>query len=177
MEQTNAIQIPFKRDRNLMPKFSTTVWAIFNVVEKIEHVFMQTLVDANAKIIVGRDYFELMAYDSVAMLKIREGYVYLECLATPKDFRGQGSATKLMTALIEAAKETNTIIRLTTAVVSWNRGSAIIPPMAIGHGSVTKGKIPVNKLKDFYKKFGFVVTEHVKGNEYEMEYVPPTASN
>jgi ribosomal protein S18 acetylase RimI-like enzyme len=158
---------------NLVPKFKSAVkYGLFNAVIEIEHAFLQKLVDMGGLVIQDRDYFQIFAGESLAMLKVREDHVYIECLATPPDVRKQGHGKKAMQALCYAANHTNTILKLETAEVKTN-DMAFAMPQTITIGAIKKNKIPVAKLKTFYEKFGFVVTgKGKKENNYFMQYTP-----
>lgn len=169
------LKLELSRGRNLMPSFEVETRNFFNAIVKIDQPFLQKLVDMGALMIAGRDYFEIFAFQSMVMFKVRDGYVYIECLSTQSEARNQGSATKTMQAVIAAANATSTVLKLTTSNVGINN-AAFAPPLTISMGTIKSNKIPVAKLKAFYEKFGFVVEKKLKQNEYEMVFTPSVTS-
>lgn len=154
------------------PKFETVNAGMFNAISKIENRFLQKLVEMKAMVVFINE-FTVFADSSLVMLKVvDDDTIYLECISTPADARRQGSATRVMQAFIEAAEQTNTKITLFACNVTGN-GWDIGQHMVISHGMVKKNKIPVQKLKGWYEKFGFKVTskdERRKG--WHMEFIP-----
>lgn len=155
----------------LVPKYEANSTGLFNAITKIDHPFLQALVDVKAILIHERNYFTMFAEESLVQFFIHRDSVTLECISTPIDCRGKGSATKVMQAIVEAAKETNTVIELRTANVSFGLGGISFSSLTVAHGAQKKNKIPVAKLPAFYEKFGFVKTGKVKSG-YTMEFKP-----
>ena len=112
-----------------------------------------------------------MGHDSFVMFKvIDDDTILLECISTPSNKRNQGSATKLMTAIVAIAGDTNTQIKLFACNVMGN-GFNFCQHMVIAMGMQKKNKIPVGKLKGWYQKFGFKPILHdTKRKGWEMEY-------
>jgi len=154
------------------PHFETKSDGMFHKITKIENRFLQKLVDMQATVIYMQE-FTVFAYQSLLMFKIKDDdTILLECISTPENLRRQGSASKVMEALIEAANETSTKIELFACNVTGN-GWNMMQHMVISHGMAKKDKIPVNKLKGWYEKFGFTVVEHNKKRKgWSMEYLP-----
>lgn len=100
----------------------------------------------------------------------------MECISTLVDERGKGSATEVMKAIVEAAKETNTEVRLRACNVTGGGWLVKCNHIAISHGMQKKGKIPTAKLPAWYKKFGFVKVADVihmgKKNGVNMVFNP-----
>jgi len=153
----------------LIPEFTTEQKLMFNVVAKIENPFIQSIVDLGAIVFLDRNGFTIMGYQSMAYVFLHENnIVTLECISTPANVRKQGSGTLLLTLLVKKAKETNTKIVLRATNVT-NSKMFFMPPMPIAQGSVTKNKIPVKLLPNWYKKFGFVeVSKDKEGVHMEL---------
>lgn len=152
------------------PKFETTNGGFVYRITKIENRFLQKLVDMQATVFLEGE-FTVMGLNSLAMFKvIDDDTILLECISTPKDVRRQGSATKLMEAFVEAAKQTNTKIVLFACNVTgngWNMGQH----MVISHGMVKTNKLPVGQLKGWYQKFGFkALSRDAKRKGWHMEF-------
>lgn len=156
----------------IYPKYETENRGFVNAITKIEHPFLQGLVNLGGTLFLEGE-FTLMGFDTMVMFKVvDENTVYLECISTPYDKRNQGSATKLMKAIMYVAKETNTRINLFACNVTGN-GFNMMQHMVIACGMNKKNKIPVNKLKGWYEKFGFELVKHDKLRKgWEMTYNP-----
>ena len=154
----------------IYPDFKTKNVGFMNQIVTIENQFLQGLVNIGGVLIFEGD-FTLMGYDSFVMFKvIDDNTILLECISTPYDKRNQGSATKLLKAILHVADETKTQIKLFACNVTgngWNMGQQMVKSM----GMVKKNKIPVGKLKGWYEKFGFKPILHdTKRKGWEMEY-------
>ena len=94
------------------PKFETVNAGLFNKITKIENRFLQKLIEMQATVVLINE-FTVFADNSLAMFKVvDDDTIYLECISTPADARKQGSATRVMQAFVEAAKQTNTTLIL-----------------------------------------------------------------
>lgn len=125
-------------------------------VTKIENPFLQRLINMNAVLTKMEGEWTLLADKSFVMFHIYEGFINLECISTPVEERGKGSATLAMKAIVTAAKETNTEIRLRACNVTGHGWKGMHNHIVVALGMVKKGKIPVAKLQKWYEKFGFV---------------------
>jgi GNAT superfamily N-acetyltransferase len=125
-------------------------------VKTIEQPFLQKLIDMGATLANYCGEWTLFAANSYVLFHVIEGFINLECISTTVEERGKGSGTAVMNAIVAAAKETNTEIRLRACNVTG--GGFMIGPnhIAISVGMQMKGKIPTAKLAAWYKKFGFV---------------------
>ncbi len=104
----------------------------------------------------------------------KTGAFVLDIITTPPEMRKQGEGTKIMNVLTRMSDITNTPIELIVAPIEknndglgWFRRNDIVGNLA----SQTKNKIPVNKLKNWYLKFGFV-TNGFEGKRQKMIYNP-----
>ena len=154
----------------IYPNFTTKNKGFMNQIVTIENKFLQGLINIGGVLILEGE-FTLMGYDSFVMFKvIDDNTILLECISTPYDKRNQGSATKLLKAIIQVADETQTQIDLFACNVTgngWNMGQQ----MVISMGMVKNNKIPVGKLKGWYEQFGFKALNHdTKRKGWEMEY-------
>ena len=155
----------------LYPKFETEGKGFFNQIKKVEHPFLQQLVDMNAAVIFMGNEFTVYGCDLVGVLLfIYDDSVELECISTDPAKRKNGQATEMMKALIEVSNRTNIPITLRTANVTGNGWQMMQHPV-VALGMNKKNKIPTAKLKGFYEKFGFKVIEKVKAG-YRMIYTP-----
>jgi hypothetical protein len=148
-----------KRER-LVPEFSTKPYVGCNAIVTIDNPFLQALVDKGCLIISEKNGFTLLAYETLVYFFIHHDCVTLECIGTHSDQRKRGSATMTMEMIAEIADSTQTRIELiatTVKVGELNHGV-----MAILVAGKAKGKIPVKKLPDWYRKFGFGVTHQDK---------------
>ena len=128
---------------------------LFTPVETIQHPFLQKLIDYKGLLTNVQGEWTYMGCSTYVMFHVYDGFVNLECISTPVEERGKGSATKIMLAIVEAAKETNTEIRLRATNVTGHSWSGIMQHLVIATGINKKGKIPVGKLVKWYEKFGF----------------------
>lgn len=81
----------------------------------------------------------------------------LDIITIPPSERRKGYGTQIMNWLIELADETGTTIELTIADIKRCGGFINQHNDIIGMNAIIKtNKIPVNKLKGWYSKFGFV---------------------
>lgn len=146
----------------LYPKFETTPSGWYNKITKVEHPFLQKLVDMKALVILMAGEFTVYAGDLVGVLLfVHAGSVELECIAVDPDKRNKGQASNIMKALVNISNDTGIPITLRTANVSGN-GWNIAQHPVIAMGMVKKGKIPVAKLKKFYEKFGFKTVQKLR---------------
>ena len=95
----------------------------------------------------------------------------LDIITTPVNARKQGHGTKIMNVLIDVSNRTNTPIELIVGTVRSN-GFSIKGSNIVGeHATKMKNKLPTNKLKSWYSKFGFEVCgKH--GSRTKMIYQP-----
>jgi GNAT superfamily N-acetyltransferase len=95
----------------------------------------------------------------------------LDIITTPVNARKQGHGTQIMNALIEVSKTTNTPIELIVGTVRSSgfnlKGFNIVG----SHATQSKDKLPTNKLKKWYSKFGFEVCGK-QGSRTKMIYNP-----
>lgn len=156
----------------IYPKYETENRGFVNAITKIEHPFLQGLVDIGGTLYLDGEFI-LVGWDTFVMFKvIDQETVLIECISTPSDKRNQGSATKVMKAIMAIAKDTKTRINLFACNVTGN-GFNIMQHYVIGIGKVKTNKIPVNKLKGWYEKFGFELVMHDKKRKgWEMTYNP-----
>jgi predicted GNAT family acetyltransferase len=163
-----------------VPEFSTKTKLMFNAVEKIENKFLQSIVDKGAIVFLDRgDGFTILGYESVAYVQIKatdDSTIHIECISTPVENRGRGSATHMMKLFTEIADNTNTKLELTATNVTTSR-LMMMPPMAIAHGANKKGKIPVSKLPEWYSKFGFKRVGPKTKDGVAMTYTPKNSNN
>lgn len=157
--------------KKVYPKFETERVMMFNAIKKIDHPFLQAIVDANAVLILQQGEFTVIAECSILLLFVYDDSVEIECISTFEEERRKGSATKVMTALCAFADATDTVLTLRTANVTGH-GWLLPNHLAVAHGMAKKNKMPVRMLKNWYERFGFIVTKHVKGFEYNMKRVP-----
>ena len=143
-----------KSDR-LYPNAEFTEGWICYVV-KIDNPFLQKLVDMKAALNLTQGEWTLYADKSMVMFHVYDGFINLECISTPVEERGKGSATKVMQAIIHAANETGTEIRLRACNVTGHGWSGLMNHIVVATGMVKKNKIPTAKLQKWYEKFGFV---------------------
>ena len=145
------------REERLYPE---STWGedgfLFTPVKTIEHPFLQKLIDIGAILTNWMGEWTLFANKSYVMFHVYDGFVNLECISTLVEERGKGSGTMVMKAIVEAAKETNTEIRLRACNVTGGGFMVRVPHIVIDEGMKKKGKIPTSKLPAWYKKFGFV---------------------
>lgn len=128
----------------------------FPHVKTIGVPFFQKLVDMKGLLTLTMGEWTLYASNSVVMFHLYDGFVNLECISTGVEDRGQGSATLVMNAIVAAAKETNTEIRLRACNVTGHGYNGMPNHVAVAMGMSKKGKIPTAKLQNWYEKFGFV---------------------
>lgn len=120
-----------------------------------EHPFLQKLIDFKGLLTNVMGEWTYFGHESMAMIHIYKDFVNLECISTPDELRGKGSAGKLMAAIIQAAKETSTELRLRACNVTGNGWNLPQHPV-VAHGIKKRGKIPTSQLPKWYAKFGFV---------------------
>jgi hypothetical protein len=99
-----------------------------------------------------------------------QGNFVLDVITTPVEIRKQGHATAVMYELIDVSNKTNTPIELIVGTVRLS-GVMLRHNIVGGHATQTKNKLPTNKLKRWYSKFGFEVCgKH--GSRTKMIYNP-----
>jgi hypothetical protein len=100
-----------------------------------------------------------------------EGNFVLDVITTPVNARKQGHATQIMNVLIDVSNITNIPIELIVGTVRKS-GFQIKGVNIVGeHATQMKDKLPTNKLKRWYSKFGFEVCgKH--GSRTKMIYNP-----
>ena len=100
-----------------------------------------------------------------------EGNFVLDIITTPVNARKQGFANQVMDTLIDVSNNTNTPIELIVGTVR-STGFNIKGTNIVGeHATKMKNKLPTNKLKKWYSKFGFEVCgKH--GSRTKMIYNP-----
>ena len=76
-----------------------------------------------------------------------------------------------MKIVTQFADETQTPVSLRVSVVT-SGGYMGMPHPVVGHGQVTKNKIPVRSLPKWYAKFGFQKTEGYTEKKRTMLYTP-----
>jgi hypothetical protein len=142
----------------------------------VKHGFLSVLEQAGAQILWMGGEITVLGYDSMAILMIYTDFVCLECISTPVELRGQGSAGKFLTELCRASDVSGLPIRLRASKVKYARMSWFIPHPVIVAGAETKGKLPVSKLPAWYQKYGFTLVSQVfhrgKANGWNMLYTP-----
>jgi GNAT superfamily N-acetyltransferase len=140
------------------------------------HPYLQKLIDYKGILADYMGEITYMALNCYVMLHVYEGFVNIECISTPVEERNKGYATKVMEALVQAAKETGTELRLRATNVTGGGWMIRVPHIVIATGIPKKGKIPTAKLPNWYKKFGFVKVADVKhmGKKagVNMQFIP-----
>lgn len=99
----------------------------------------------------------------------------LDVITTPVNARKQGHGTEIMNVLIDVSNTTNTPIELIVGTVRKSEfGLTLRGYNIVGeHATKMKDKLPTNKLKSWYSKFGFEVCgKH--GTRTKMIYRPNT---
>jgi GNAT superfamily N-acetyltransferase len=120
----------------------------------VENPFLNALLKMGGFIIPGRNkVFGIFSLALAEFKIVSPTEVELELLTTPPDERGQGHAKKLMGAIIKAADDTGTTIRLRTANVAHGMMGPTSPIHLIACQKAKK--IPAKSLPKFYEKFGF----------------------
>jgi len=128
---------------------------LFTAVKTIEHPFLQKMISYGGILTNVQGEWTYIGCSTYVMFHVYDGFVNLECISTPFEERRKGSATKIMLAIVEAAKETNTEIRLRACNVTGHGWSGIMQHLVIANAKNPKNKIPANKLPKWYEKFGF----------------------
>jgi hypothetical protein len=142
----------------------------------LHHPFFSYLEKAGAEILWMGGEITVLGYDSMALLRLYTDFVCLECISTPVELRGQGSAGKFITELCRASDASGLPIRLRVSQVSYVKMSWHIPHPVIVAGAEKKGKLPIRLLPAWYQKFGFTLVAQVfhkgKANGWNMLYTP-----
>jgi GNAT superfamily N-acetyltransferase len=133
-------------------------------VKTIEQPFLQAMIDMGATLTDWMGEWTMFADKCYIMFHVYDGFINLECISTMVEERRKGVGSKVMQAIVAAAKETNTEIRLRACNVTGGRNNIFVrvPHIVISEGTKTKNKIPTAKLAKWYKKFGFVKVADVK---------------
>jgi len=141
-------------------KYPDRTWGegsfIFTPVKTIEQPFLQKMIDFGGLLTQMQGEWTYYGIDSSVMFHVYDGFINLECIATHYEARGKGSATKVMEAIVAAAKETNTEIRLRACNVTGHGFNGMANHVVVASAMYKKGKIPVSQLPKWYAKFGFV---------------------
>lgn len=145
------------KDERLYP---TRTWGEGNLlltpVQTIEQPFLQKLIDMGGTITNWMGEWTLFTNNCNVMFHVYEGFINLECISTIVEKRKKGHGSVVMKAIIEAAKETNTEIRLRACNVTGGGFMTRVQHLVIAEGMKKKDKIPTAKLPTWYKKFGFI---------------------
>lgn len=139
--------------------------------------FLNACIAYKALVGVMHNEWTIIGCSSIALVFIYKDFINLECIATPPEFRREGSANKMMKMIVRAADDSQTPIRLRACNVTGRGPSWMLPEHpAIIKGALKKGKLPVKHLVKWYEKFGFKVVAQVfekgKADGWNMEYTP-----
>lgn len=149
---------------------------LFNKATSIDHPFLNEFVKIKAHVCIVMGEWVIIGYDSLAMVHVYKDFINLECIATPSEFRKQGSGTKLMKALVAVSDETGIPIRLRACLVTGHGWNGIPNHPVIQKAIDRKNKIPVRDLPKWCHKFGFVTIAQVfrkgKAHGWNMLYSP-----
>jgi hypothetical protein len=155
----------------LYPKFEYKPFSMFGEIQSVEHPFLQEIINMKAGLCFLGKEFTVYACDLVGVLLfIYEDSIEIECISTVSEKRRTGQASEVMRALTHISDKTGIPITLRTANVTGN-GYMMMQHPVIMLGMKKTNKVPTAKLKTFYEKFGFKVTEKVKSG-YRMIYQP-----
>lgn len=164
------------RSERIFPDGEQIGGFMWNTFKTIDHPFLQKLIDYNAMVTYFQGEVTVLGKDSMVLLHVNKDFVNIECISTPVEHRKQGSASYLMKAMIQAADETGTELRLRACNVTGHGPGWMIPDhIVVGHGAKKKGKIPTAKLKQWYEKLGFKTVGQVTGGKHKgvnMQYLP-----
>lgn len=147
------------------PKFESVINGEYHDIIKIENDFLQGLINVGGSLLFDGEFtFTLGGFNSMALFTIvDENTITLQCITTLVDKRKQGSATKLMYAIVHVAKMTNTKIVLFASEVGEHVYKAI-PNVVHAEAIIKTNNMSVNKLKVWYMNFGF------KAMGYDKKY-------
>lgn len=159
-------------ETKFIPAHTTEFNMGFNAFKTVEHPLLQALVNSGALVCQMMGEVTVFGADSHMLLKVYPSKVYLECIATPVECRGQGSATKLLEVLKAASDKSGVPVALHATAVK-HAGSR---HPTLTTGAETKGKIPVAKLTAWYKQHGFQQTEAKSAEGVPMVYTPRKAN-
>lgn len=169
------------RAEKLFPDAEWKFHPLLSSATKVNHPFLQALVDIHAHVGIMMGDWTVLAYESLILLHVYRDFINLECIATPEEFRGRGSAGKCMKALVMVSDETGIPIRLRACNVTGGGWNMLPQHPVIAAGMKKKGKMPVRKLPEWYKKFGFELVANVyyqgKAHGYNMQYIPKPKHN
>ena len=141
--------------------------SIFNAIKRIEHRYLQHLVDAGAIIIPSADTYWLLCEHGNLLFKVNEDdSVHLEVVSVNVVQRRQGNGNYLMNIVTTTADCVQLAVTLRVSVV---RMPHFAPHPALVAGAITKNKIPVRLLPNWYMKFGF---KFVDRKQKTMIYEP-----
>lgn len=160
------------KNYNLLPEFKTEIkGGLFNCIVEIENDYLQAWADAGAYVMcTGEDYW-IMTDMGQLWFKIRENEMHLECIAVLADERRKGKGRQLMGYVTQIADQTNTQVSLEVSNVTAG-GYCGMPHPVVGHGQVTKNKIPVRSLPKWYESIGFARTPEFTQKKRTMLYTP-----
>lgn len=161
----------------LFPKYKMVALnPIVDQCTEVDHPFLQLLIDIKAVVTIMQGDWLVLAYESLILLHVYDGFINLECIATPVEYRGKGSAKKTMEALVAISDETGIPIRLRACNVTGHGWNMLPQNVVVAAGMKKPGKIPVAQLPAFYEKFGFEKLANVyhkgKPEGYNMIYNP-----
>lgn len=149
---------------------------LFTPVKTIEHPFLQKLINMGGTLTNWMGEWTLFTNSCYVMFHVYDGFVNLECISTLVEERKKGHGSMVMMAIVEAAKETQTEIRLRACNVTGGGFMVRVQHIAISEGMKKKDKIPTAKLVGWYKKFGFIKVADViyrgKKNGVNMIFNP-----
>lgn len=165
----------------LYPEATWTFHVIANKATTVNHPYLQALVKAKAHVCMMGGEWCVIGYSSLAMLHIYKDFINIECIATPQEFRGEGSASKLMEAFTIISNETGIPLRLRACNVTGHRWTGLPQHPVVAKAMQKKGKIPVRDLPKWYQKFGFTMVAQVfqkgKARGWNMLYTPKKSTN
>lgn len=169
------------KHERLYPEADWSFHPISNKATNIAHPFLNKFAEINGHVCVMMGEWVIIGYSSLAMVHIYKDFVNIECIATPQEFRREGSATKLMEAFIAVSDETGIPLRLRACNVTGHDWNGIAQHPVIAKAMQKKNKLPVRELPKWYQKFGFVIVAQVfrkgKANGWNMLYSPKIKDN
>lgn len=156
---------------DLLPKFTTEVKHMCNLITKIDNVYLQAWADAGAFVMsTGKDFW-IMTDMGQLWFKILEDKMHLECIAVRDDERKQGKGSELMKYVTQFADQTGVQVSLEVSKVTSGNYMGMSHPV-VAMGQPRKNKIPVASLPKWYEKFGFKKTEGFTVKKRTMLYTP-----
>lgn len=166
------------RDRHerLFPDAEWEDGMMVSSAKNIKHPFLQAIVDCKAIVTIIQGEWTVLGAKSLILLHVYKNFINIECISTPEEFRGKGSASKCMRMLVAVSNKTNIPLRLRASNVTGHGWNGLPQHVVIAAGMRKKGKIPVRDLPKWYEKFGFELVANVyhkgKPNGYNMQYIP-----